>query len=129
MRQFGARRIRLADDYTALIEVLDATWDECVNSERSGMITFNAELLSAYAPGLQRNLIRRALEHIAPDITDLRFSTLEGAAEFLSTKRYGRIDLTGGVRLLLEGDLVYVANKGVKLPFERWPQMPQSEDL
>jgi tRNA(Ile)-lysidine synthase len=73
-------------------------------------------------------LIRRVLERIAPDITDLRFSTLEGAAEFLSTKRYGRIDLTGGVRLLLEGDLVYVANKGVKLPFERWPQMPQSED-
>jgi tRNA(Ile)-lysidine synthase len=118
----------LADDYTALIEVVDATWNECVNSERTGMITFNAELLSTYAPGLQRNLIRRALEHIAPDITDLRFSTLDNAAEFLSTKHYGRIDLTGGVRLLLEGDLVYVANKGVKLPFERWPQMPQSED-
>jgi tRNA(Ile)-lysidine synthase len=118
----------LADDYTALIEVVDATWNECVVSERTGMITFNAKLLSTYAPGLQRNLIRRALEHIAPDITDLRFSTLGSAAEFLSTKRYGRIDLTGGVRLLLEGDLVYVANKGVKLPFERWPQMPQSED-
>lgn len=118
----------LADDYAALIEVVDATWNECVSSERTGMITFNAELLSTYAPGLQRNLIRRALEHVAPDITDLRFSTLDNAAEFLSTKRYGRIDLTGGVRLLLEGDLVYVANKGVKLPFERWPQMPQSED-
>lgn len=118
----------LADDYAALIEVVDATWNECVDSERTGLITFNAELLSTYAHGLQRNLIRRALEHIAPDITDLRFSTLDNAAEFLSTKRYGRIDLTGGVRLLIEGDLVYVANKGVKLPFERWPQMPQSED-
>ncbi len=90
----------LADDYTALIEVLDATWSECVNSERTGMITFNADMLSAYAPGLQRNLIRRALERIAPDITDLRFSTLDNAAEFLSNKRYGRLDLTGGVRLL-----------------------------
>ena len=118
----------LADDYAALIEVVDATWNECVDSERTGLITLNAELLSTYAPGLQRNLIRRALEHIAPDITDLRFSTLDNAAEFLSTKRYGRIDLTGGVRLLLEGNLVYVANKGVKLPFERWPQMPESED-
>jgi tRNA(Ile)-lysidine synthase len=118
----------LADDYTALIEVVDATWNECVHSERTGLITFNAKLLATYAPGLQRNLIRRALEHIAPDITDLRFSTLDSAAEFLSTKRYGRVDLTGGVRLLLEGDLVYMANKGVKLSFERWPQMPQSED-
>lgn len=118
----------LADDYSALIEVVDATWNECVKSEQTGIITFDAKMLSAYASGLQRNLIRRALEHIAPDITDLRFSALDNAAEFLSTKRYGRIDLTGGVRLLLEGDLVYVANKGVKLPFERWPQMPQSED-
>jgi hypothetical protein len=32
------------------------------------------------------------------------------------------------VRLLLEGDLVYVASKAVQLPFERWPQMPHSVD-
>lgn len=118
----------LADDYSALIEVLDATWNECVHSEQAGLVTFEADILSAYAPGLQRNLIRRALEHIAPDVTDLRFSTLDNAAEFLSTRRYGRLDLTGGVRLLLEGNLAYVAGKGVKLPFERWPQMPKSED-
>ena len=117
----------LAGDYSALNEVLDATWAECVKSERSGLITFNAEMLSSYAPGLQRNLIRKALGQIMPDLIDMRFSTLDSAAEFLSTKRYGRLDLTGGVRLLMEGDLVYVAGKGVKLPFERWPQMPQSE--
>ena len=117
----------LANDYAALIEVIDATWEECVKSERSGLITFDGNLLCAYAPGLQRNLIRRALEHILPGITDLRFSTLDNAAEFLSAKRYGRLDLTGGVRLLLEGDLVYVASKAVKLPFERWPQMPRGE--
>ena len=117
----------LAGDYSALIEVLDATWEECVKTERSGLIVFDAEMISSYAPGLQRNLIRRALEHLVPDMADLRFPTLDSAAEFLSTKRYGRIDLTGGVRLLLEGNLAYVAGKGVKLPFERWPQMPQSE--
>jgi tRNA(Ile)-lysidine synthase len=118
----------LAGDYSALIEVLDATWDECVESERKGLITFHADMISNYGPGLQRNLIRRALEQIVLDTADLRFSTLDNAAEFLSTKRYGRLDLTGGVRLFLEGDLVYVAGKGVKLPFERWPQMPQSEN-
>jgi tRNA(Ile)-lysidine synthase len=117
----------LANDYSALIEVIDATWSECVKSERPGLITFDGDLLCAYAPGLQRNLIRRALERITPGITDLRFSTLDNAAEFLSAKRYGRLDLTGGMRLLLEGDLVYVASKAVKLPFERWPQLPQGE--
>ena len=35
-------------------------------SEQAGLITFKADMLSAYAPGLQRNLIRRALEQIVP---------------------------------------------------------------
>jgi tRNA(Ile)-lysidine synthase len=117
----------LAGDYSALIEVLDATWEECVQSEQPGLVTFDANMLSAYAPGLQRNLIRRALEQVMSDVADMRFSTLDKAAKFLSTKRYGRLDLTGGVRLFLEGDQVYVAGRGVKLSFERWPQMPQSE--
>jgi tRNA(Ile)-lysidine synthase len=117
----------LAGDYSALTEVLDATWRECVRWERKGLIAFDATLLCAYAPGLQRNLIRRALEQVIPEVADLRFSTLDNAATFLSSRRYGRIDLTGGVRLFLEGTQAYVAGKGVKLPFERWPQMPRSE--
>jgi tRNA(Ile)-lysidine synthase len=119
----------LSNDYSALIEVIDATWSECVKAERPGLIAFEADLLCTYAPGLQRNLIRRALEQLMPGIADLRFSTLDSAAEFLSNRRYGRLDLTGGVRLLLEGDLVFVAGKAVQLPFERWPQLPQGEDL
>ena len=118
----------LTDDHSALSELLDAIWEECVNSQRSGLITFDAGKMTSYAPGLQRNLIRRALDQVAPDATDLRFSVLERASEFFSTKRYGRIDLTGGVRLFLEGERVYVAGKGVNLPFERWPQMPPGED-
>ena len=116
----------LADDYSALSEVLDATWDECVIAEQARLITFDANLLSTYALGLQRNLVRRALEQVMPDVSGLRFGTLHNAAEMLSTKRYGRVDLTGGVYLFLEGEFAFIAGKGVKLPFERWPQMPQS---
>jgi tRNA(Ile)-lysidine synthase len=118
----------LAGDYNALSELLDVTWGECVKAERPGLVTFDAGKISSCAPGLQRNLIRRALDQVEPDATDLRFSVLEGASEFLSTRRYGRIDLTGGARLFLEGDLLYVAGKDASLPFERWPQMPQGED-
>lgn len=117
----------LRDDYFALTEVLDTAWNECVQSERVELITFDANLLSAYAPGLQRNLIRRALERMRPEISDVRFSMLDNAAEMLSTRRNGGVDLPEGLHLFLEGDQVYMAEKGVKLPFERWPQMPQSE--
>ena len=42
----------LAGDYSALIELLDATWGECVKSQRPGLITFDAAMISSYAPGL-----------------------------------------------------------------------------
>jgi len=115
----------LTDDYSALTEVLDEAWQECVRAEQASLITFDAKLLSGYATGLQRNLIRRAMERIAPDLSDVRFATLNNAAKMLSTKQFGRIDLTGSLHLFLEGNQVYVAGKGVDLPFDRWPQMPQ----
>jgi len=119
----------LAGDYAALNELLDATWEECVKLERPGLITFDTGRISSYAPGLQRNLIRRALDKVVPDATDLRFSVLDRASEFLSAKSYGRIDLTGGARLFIEGERVYVAGKDVSLPFERWPQMPPGMEM
>jgi tRNA(Ile)-lysidine synthase len=118
----------LAGDYAALNELLDATWEKCVKSERPGLISFDTGMIASYEPGLQRNLIRRAIDQIAPDATDLRFSVLDRASEFLSTKSYGRIDLTGGVRLFIEGERAFVAGKDVSLPFERWPQMPPHTD-
>jgi tRNA(Ile)-lysidine synthase len=117
----------LAGDYSALTEVLDAAWEACVKSRGPGLITFDAALISSYAPGLQRNLVRRALDEVAPEATDLSFSVLERASDFLSTRRFGLIDLTGGARLFLEGERAYVTGKDVTLPFERWPQMPPGE--
>ena len=119
----------LAGDYAALSELLDVTWEKCIRSEQPGLITFDTGLVSSYMPGLQRNLIRRALDKVVPDATDLRHSVLDRASEFLSTKSYGRIDLIGGARLFIEGERVYVAGKDVSLPFERWPQMPPGMDM
>jgi tRNA(Ile)-lysidine synthase len=118
----------LEGDYQALTELVEATWVECVTKQRVGLVTFDAGLVSSYAPGLQRNLIRRALEEVVPDLGDMRFSVLERAVEFLASRRYGRIDLIGGARLFLEGERIYVAGPGVNLPFERWPQMPKGQD-
>ena len=67
----------LAGDYSTLTEVLDTNWEECVKSERQGLITFDAAMISSYGSGLRRNLIRRALDEVAPDATDLRFSVLD----------------------------------------------------
>ncbi len=115
----------LDGDYTSLMELLETSWVACVLSEQPGLVSFDAALLCSYAPGLQRNLIRRALDRIVPGLPDMRFSVLDRAVGFLASHNYGRVDLTAGARLFREGKYVYVAGQDVELPFERWPQMPK----
>lgn len=116
----------LESDYEVLANVLDEAWKACAVQENAGFITFDAVVLAQQPLGLQRNLIRRAIERIQPGELDLNYATLERASNFIcdSPSRI-RMDLTGGIHLLREGSLIYVARGNVTLPIERWPQMPK----
>ena len=119
----------LAGDYEILSSILDNAWKDCVVQENAGFITFDSAALTKHPLGLQRNLIRRAIEYIHPDELDINYATLERATNFISDSDKShpiRIDLTGGVHLLREGLLIYVAVRNVTLPVERWPQMPEA---
>ncbi|MBN2119030.1 MAG: tRNA lysidine(34) synthetase TilS [Anaerolineales bacterium] len=115
----------LESDYEILASALDDVWRACVVQENAGFITFNAALLTQQSLGLQRNLIRRAIERLHPDELNLNYAVLERASTFISgNPALARMDLTGGVHLLREEALIYVVTDNVTLPIERWPQMP-----
>src|SRR5512147_2041377 len=117
----------LTGDYEILSRVLDEAWEKCVVQESVGFVTFEGAARVEQTVGLQRGLIRRAIERIHPDDSDLSYATLERASNFISDpegSRRVRMDLTGGVHLLREGSLIYVAARNITLPIERWPQMP-----
>jgi tRNA(Ile)-lysidine synthase len=117
----------LAGDYEILSDVLDQGWQACIVQETSDFISFDAAALCKQPVGLQRQLIRRAIEHLRPDDLDVNYATLERASSFISDSegsRRVRTDLTGGIHLLREGSLIYVVAGNVTLPIERWPQMP-----
>ncbi|GAB4503087.1 MAG: tRNA lysidine(34) synthetase TilS [Anaerolineales bacterium] len=118
--------VSLQGDYLLLKEFLEDAWQKCVLLEQAGLVSFDAGLFCSYAPGLQRNLMRRALEQVMPGLTDIRFSVLDRAVNFLAARESGKVDLTGGVRLFREEGHLYLARSDVQLPFERWPQMPQN---
>jgi tRNA(Ile)-lysidine synthase len=121
----------LAGDYEILSSVLDEAWKECVMQENVGFIVFDSPALTKQLIGLQRILIRRAIECIHPGELDLSYATLERAANFVSNPEEQhriRVDLTGGVYLLREGRLIYVVTENVTLPIERWPQMPDESN-
>jgi tRNA(Ile)-lysidine synthase len=121
----------LAGDYEILSHVLDEAWKACVVRENVGFIVFDSPALTGQLVGLQRSLIRRAIERIHPGELDLSYATLERASNFVSNpaeQHRVRIDLAGGVHLVREGPLIYVVAENVTLPIERWPQMPDESN-
>ena len=119
----------LAGDYEILAKVLDDTWKTCVVQENADFVAFDSASLTKQPLGLQRNLLRRALERIHPTQSDIGFEALERAGWFINSEatRYARFDLPGGMHLLREGMLIYVVAGDATLPVERWPQMPDED--
>ena len=115
----------LSGDHQILLDVLDDAWKACVVQQTADFISFDATVLTKHPLGLQRHLLRRAIDFIHPDNLDVTFATLERAAQFVSDgNRRPRMDLTGGLYLLREGLLIYLLANTSDLPIERWPQMP-----
>ena len=115
----------LAGDFEILSELLDGIWKECAVQETAEFIAFDVTVLGKQSVGLQRNLIRRAMEHLRPDSADVNYATLERASNFITdSQQRSRTNLPGDLHLLREGMLIYVVAGDATLPIERWPQMP-----
>lgn len=116
----------LAGDYEVITKVLNETWKDCVVQENADFVAFDISALTKQPLGLQRSLLRRAMERIRPEHLDVGFETLERAAHFINgaVTHYARFDLAGHMHLLREGLLLYVVAGDSTLPVERWPQMP-----
>ncbi len=116
----------LAGDHEILSTILGDAWKDVVVQETADFIAFDASALSKHRLGLQRNLIRRAMERLHPDNLDAGFATLERAIDFIvDPSRRTRMDLSKGLHLLREGGLLYVVAGNITLPVERWPQLPE----
>ena len=113
----------LKADHTLLRETLDSAWKECIAEETTGMIAFSAPNLAGRSLGLQRNLIRRAVESLRPG-QEVTFALLERAANFINKSAATRTDLLGGLILFREGQYFYLSTPNAELPFDKWPQMP-----
>lgn len=115
----------LAGDHEVLLQVVEDAWEKCVVQQGMDFVAFDSSALTRHPLGLQRHLIRRAIELIHPHNLDLNFAAIERAAAFVNDPgNRPRMDLSGGLHLLREGLLIYTLAGSSDLPIERWPQMP-----
>ena len=116
----------LAADHEIVSGVLDEVWKQCVVRENTDFIIFESNAFAGQPVGLQRNLIRRAIERLHPAEMDVSYATLERAANFISgSHERSRMDLPNDLHLLREGVLIYIVAGDATLPIDRWPQMPE----
>jgi tRNA(Ile)-lysidine synthase len=115
-------------DHSILQESLDEKWSRCLILHNNGYVVLDLPFLTRCSVGLQRHLIRRAVESLLPG-EETVFSVLERASRFIADSARNRMDLSGGITLFREGDVLYVARPNAELPFDRWPQMPVQKDF
>lgn len=106
-----------------IVAVMEAeAWEKCVREVGDGYIALNRETLLELNLGLQRRVIRRAVACLRPGLRDIDFMAVErGLGYVRSEASSSTVDFTAGLCLLVEADLVWVAEWGATLPSGNWP--------
>ncbi|MBL8064131.1 MAG: tRNA lysidine(34) synthetase TilS [Anaerolineales bacterium] len=119
----------LKSDYAFVMETLERAWGETVLSANDELVTFDAARLLSCSVGLQRNLVKHAMQNLNPGV-DVSFQTLERATQLInSSQPSSRADLKAGLRIFREENYIHICTSNAVLPFDRWPQMPGEAPL
>ncbi len=117
----------LKGDYSFVMETLEKAWLDTVVKLDDDIVAFRGDLLAQHSLGLQRNLIKHAMQTLRPGI-DVTFSVLERAVKMIGSEdNSSRADLKGGLRMFREDNLIYMCTLDAELPFNLWPQMMDTQ--
>lgn len=113
----------LKGDYAFVMETLEHAWGNTVISANDEIVTFDVLRLASLPIGLQRNLVRHAMQTLHPGV-DIGYQTLKRATTFINTTgTVPKLDLKAGLRIFRETGLIHICAPHAELPFDRWPQM------
>ncbi len=118
----------LASDQDLLDEVVATAWEQVLVRAGPGFLALDWERIRDCSTPMQRQLIRKAFETLAPT-EQLDHSALDRAIGLLASPSGQQADLVGGLRLLRESDALFVTAPHAELPSEVWPQMPSDKNV
>lgn len=118
----------LRGDAELLAQVVDRAWRACFLTSGKGFVAIDAHYVWKQSIGVQRNLLRRAIAMLRPELKDIGFETIERGRELLQEwQQPAEIDLIAGLKLITEGRRLWVAEWDAELPVEDWPQVLKGE--
>ncbi|MCJ7658385.1 MAG: tRNA lysidine(34) synthetase TilS [Anaerolineales bacterium] len=114
----------LAGEFDILIKVVDEAWELVFREQDLDYVALDPAMLKKQPVGVQRQLLRCAIAVLRPDLRDIDFDSIErGLAFLIQPSKTNSIDLIAGLRLMFEGDILYLATWEADLPSSKWPQM------
>ncbi len=123
----------LAGDYAVLEAQVSAAWAGCVAAQSAGAVALKTQSIKTQPLAIQRAIVRRAINLLRPGLRDIGYETIARTLDFVAhPPRTGQRDLAAGLRLLIEGDRMWLAAWEADLPVGDWPQaasQPQKLDI
>lgn len=113
----------LAADQDALHQQTDRAWAACLLRTEPTTLALALPPFRAESLGIQRRVLRRAIEMLRPGLRDVDFAAIERVLAFLEMEKDGVCEVTGNLRVFLEGARFWLAEDVWDLPTDEWPQM------
>ncbi len=112
------------DDYDLLQRQVDQAWQETFSRKGHGFVAFRLAGFQRLPLSIQRYLLRRAIAFHLPSLRDVDFDSIDRGVTFLSAGKPGRqTDLIAGLRLVVEGELFWLATWQADLPGSDFPSI------
>lgn len=115
-------------DYEIVETVLDEAWKECIDEIGKRYVVLQKGVFCQQVIGVRRGVIRRAIGVLRPGLRDIDFGAIERALAFIEHPPVNRqSDLIAGLRIQVEGDIFWIADWGVEVVSQAWPQIGSLE--
>ena len=115
-------------DYQWIDSQMDFAWAECVSFSGDGFLAVKVEAFKAQPLAVRRMLVRRGIEKINNNLRNIDFKMVERAVMAVnSPPMTSKLDLGGGIRMLWENDLVWLAGTKTEIATPDWPQVEISD--
>jgi tRNA(Ile)-lysidine synthase len=119
----------LREDDNLIQGMVKQAQKDCILDEGADYFAFDLEALRKQASGIQRRVLRRAIQKLRPGMRNLDYRAITEAQAFIQTpSSSGEIDLLANLRLLQEGNKLWLADWEAQLPGENWPQVREGEE-
>ena len=137
----------LAEDRAVLSQTVEQAWQACSIGSGSGWRAFSRAAWMEWLPGVQAGLLRKAVQEligfeqtawenlapqpgVQPGERQLSAEVLARGLDFVrNPTRSRQVHLAAGLRLVLEGNTLYVAARRASLPDPGWPQLTSAAAL